>query len=404
MEFVKPGTYIDFMRHRRSIVGASLALVALSVASMVVPGPNWGIDFAGGTELQLQFQGDVGPDELRSALEELGFAGAQVVTVQGSANEYMIRVRQVSTVGQETLASIEEALRQGLSASVIPCGANSETDVSDGCTVALQCRDQGCLQVSPGGDKLSMQLTAPMDPSELERLLRASGAKVRPQGVSAFGRAEDVRYEAQLLGIADEMVGDLREQLGERGPKTPRRVEWVGPRAGQQLRDAAIKAMLYAIAFIMVYIAFRFDLRFAPGGVLAMAHDVVITFGIYVLVQKEVNLTTVAALLTILGYSINDTIVVYDRIRENMGRIRDASLSELINVSTSQMLSRTIVTSGTTLLSMIAFFIWGTAVIRDIAFALFIGILVGTYSSVYVAAPVTEWMDRRFFKSAVARV
>ena len=174
-------------------------------------------------------------------------------------------------------------------------------------------------------------------------------------------------------------------------------MEWVGPKAGEQLRDAAIKAMLYAIAFIMVYVAFRFDLRFAPGGVLAMMHDALITVGIYVLVQKEVNLTTVAALLTIIGYSINDTIVVFDRIRENMGRLRDRSLSELINISTSQMLSRTIVTSGTTLMSVSAFFIWGTAVIQDIAFALFIGILIGTYSSIYIAAPATEWMDRRFF-------
>jgi len=132
----------------------------------------------------------------------------------------------------------------------------------------------------------------------------------------------------------------------------------------------------------------------------ALLHDVLITLGIYVLVQKEVNLTTVAALLTILGYSINDTIVVYDRIRENMGRLRDKSLSELINISTSQMLSRTIVTSGTTLLSVMAFFIWGTPVIQDISFALFCGILLGTFSSIFIAAPITEWMDTRFFNKA----
>ena len=121
------------------------------------------------------------------------------------------------------------------------------------------------------------------------------------------------------------------------------------------------------------------------------------------LLQKEFNLTIIAALLTIVGYSINDTIVVYDRIRENLGRYRDKSLYDVINISTSQMLSRTIMTSGTTLLSVSAFFIWGTSVIRDISFALFIGILIGTYSSIYVAAPLTEWMDRRFFSKAKAR-
>ena len=155
--------------------------------------------------------------------------------------------------------------------------------------------------------------------------------------------------------------------------------------------------------FIMVYVAFRFDLRYAPGAVLALIHDAVITVGVFILLQKDFNLTIIAALLTIVGYSINDTIVVYDRIRENLGRYRDKSLYEVINISTSQMLSRTVITSGTTLLSVSAFFIWGTSVIKDISFALFIGILVGTYSSIYIAAPVTEWMDRRFFSRVKAR-
>ncbi|MBK6581150.1 MAG: protein translocase subunit SecF [Sandaracinaceae bacterium] len=174
----------------------------------------------------------------------------------------------------------------------------------------------------------------------------------------------------------------------------------MGPKAGEQLRDAAIQSLLYAVAFIMVYVAFRFDLRFAPGAVLALFHDVVITVGIYVLVQKEMNLTTIAALLTILGYSINDTIVIFDRIRENMGRYKDKSLSELINISSSQVLSRTLMTSATTLVSVSAFFVFGTSVIQDLSFALFIGISVGTYSSIYVAAPMTEWIDRRFFAKA----
>jgi preprotein translocase subunit SecF len=150
----------------------------------------------------------------------------------------------------------------------------------------------------------------------------------------------------------------------------------------------------------MVYIAFRFDLRFAPGGVIALAHDALITLGIYVVLRKEVTLGTIAAVLTVIGYSINDTIVVYDRIRENMHRMRDASLAQLINVSTSQTLGRTVITSAMGLISILGFFIWGTPLIRDIVFALSVGFLVGTYSSIYVAAPLTEWMDRRFFRKA----
>ena len=372
MEFIRPGTYIDFMRHRRPVIAVSLLLVAASIASVVWPGPNYGIDFRGGTELQLKFQGDVDSGEIRQTLESLGYERPDVVAVEESPNEFMIRVQEVSSLPEEQVSAIESAIASTL--------ADVETNE---------------MKVSPGGDKITFRFSGPVEPETIRGTLEAQGVGVR--AVNQFGQTDDNRYEAHLTGVADEIVDQLGEELGARGPEAPRRVEWVGPKAGAQLRDAAIKAMLYAIAFIMVYVAFRFDLRFAPGGVLAMMHDAIITVGIYVLVQKEVNLTTVAALLTIIGYSINDTIVVFDRIRENMGRLRDRSLSELINISTSQMLSRTIVTSGTTLMSVSAFFIWGTAVIQDIAFALFIGILIGTYSSIYIAAPATEWMDRRFF-------
>ena len=140
------------------------------------------------------------------------------------------------------------------------------------------------------------------------------------RSINSLSGARDPRYEVHLVGVADELIEVLQTGFGERAPAEALRVEWVGPKAGQQLRDAAIQSLLYAIAFIMLYVAFRFDLRFAPGGVIAMLHDALITLGIYVLLQKEVNLTTVAALLTIMGYSINDTIVVFDRIRENRQR------------------------------------------------------------------------------------
>ncbi len=375
MEFVKPGTYIDFMRHRGPVVGASLFLVVASLVSLVFPGPNYGIDFAGGTEIQLEFQGDVSSNEIRELLGELGYRSADVVSVEGKPREFILRVGEVTALPEEQQNRLEEAIVELV----------GEDNLRE-------------FRVSPGGDKITLRLNHDVDHHALKEVITAQGIRVREDPVLLTG-SEDVRIEVFLEGVADELVDKLQERLGERGPTEPERIEWVGPKAGAQLRDAAIKSLLYAIAFIMVYVAFRFDLRFAPGGVLAMFHDAVITLGIYVLVQKEVNLTTVAALLTILGYSINDTIVVYDRIRENMGRYRDKPLRELINLSTSQMLSRTIVTSGTTLLSVLAFFIWGTPVIKDISFALFCGILIGTYSSIYIAAPVTEYMDRRFFAS-----
>jgi preprotein translocase subunit SecF len=375
MELIKPGTYIDFMKYRGPVITVLGLMATLSLVSLFYPGPNYGIDFAGGTEVQLAFDGDTTSAEVRSALVDAGYSRPDVISVEGKPNEYIIRVREVSSLPEsqvdEIRASVEAALGED----------------------ALQ-----EMKVSPGGDKITLRVSGDVHEQQLQEALTDGGAHVR--SINSLAGSRDPRYEAHLVGVADELTDQLQAHFGERAPARALRVEWVGPKAGEQLRDAAIQSLLYAIAFIMLYVAFRFDLRFAPGGVIAMLHDALITLGIYVLVQKEVNLTTVAALLTIMGYSINDTIVVFDRIRENMVRVRDKSLRELINVSTSQMLSRTIVTSLTTLLSVSAFFFLGTGVIRDIAFALGVGILVGTLSSIFIAAPITELMDRRLFNRA----
>lgn len=380
MEFFKPGLVIDFMRHRRIYMLISGLLVLASLIGVFYPGPNFGTDFVGGTEVQVRFSGDVGSSELRSALGELGYQGAEVVAVVDSPNEYIIRVRDFSAIDEQQRQRLEEIVTGAL-----PEGIELER-----------------LRIPEGGDSARIDLSGEVEPATIAGALEHAGVSVLR--VVRVGQAQDHVYEAQLAGVAEEMMTGLTGKLGEaRAPQEPERVERVGPRAGAQLRDAALKSMLYAIAFIMVYVAFRFDLRFAPGGVLALAHDAIITVGAFVLLQKEFNLTIIAALLTIIGYSINDTIVIYDRIRENLGRYRDKTLYDVINISTSQTLSRTIVTSGTTLLSVSAFFVWGTDIIRDLSFALFIGILIGTYSSIYIAAPVTEWMDRTFFRKSKAR-
>ncbi|MFO0762982.1 MAG: protein translocase subunit SecF [Byssovorax sp.] len=212
----------------------------------------------------------------------------------------------------------------------------------------------------------------------------------------------DHKVEIELKSRGDQILDGLRQQLGaDKVPDAALRVEWIGPKAGAQLRDAAIRSIGIAMFFIMAYIALRFDLRFAPGGIIALAHDVGIALGAMVIANKEITLSTVAAMLTIVGYSMTDTVVVYDRIRENLTKHRGMSFYAVINLSVSEMLGRTLITSGVTALSMVAFLVWGTGVLKDFAFALLIGILVGTYSSIYVAAPLTEWIDRRFFGSAV---
>lgn len=374
MELIKPGILIDFMRYRRTAVIGSLIAVAVSFfAILVYPGPKLGIDFAGGTEVQLAFKGDVDAAELRETLLELGYDQPSVINVEGSPNEYMIRLSEVSPLSEEQQAAIRERL-----------------------TAEVTAEQLTHFKFSPGGDKITFALVDERDIDELSRILAEAGANVRT--LDHFSGFDDHRYEAHLVGIGDELITRLRDSFGERGPDAPLRVEWVGPRAGEQLRDSAIMSLLYSIAFIMVYVAFRFDLRYAPGAIVGFFHDVFITFGIYVIFQREVSLTTVAALLTVLAYSINDTIVIYDRIRENASKFRDKSMSELINLSTSQVLSRTIITSSTTIFAVIPFFYWGTTTIQDIAFTLAFGIVIGTYSSIFISAPVTELIDRRFFQ------
>jgi preprotein translocase subunit SecF len=306
----------------------------------------------------------------------LGFGHPDVIAVQDVKNRYILRLEQISSLPPAQVVKAKNALAAAV---------GGEANLLD-------------FSASPGGDKLSIHLAVPSTAEQIQQTLVSVGLKVRD--VSGFGNSQDFRFEAHLIGIGDKLIQGLHDKLGDRAPDKPLRVEWVGPKAGKQLRDAAINAVLYTVAFIMVYVAFRFDLRFAPGGVIALAHDALITLGVYVVLRKEVTLGTIAAILTVIGYSISDTIVVYDRIRENMSRMRDTSLAQLINISTSQTLGRTIITSGMALISILGFFIWGTTLIRDIVFALSIGFLVGTYSSIYVAAPLTEWMDRRFFRKA----
>ena len=362
------------MKYRGPIIAGSLFLALLGFLSVFWPGPNYGIDFKGGTEVQLRFKKAIDSGVVRQTLSEIGY-DAEVVNVEGRADEYLVRVGRVSSVSPSKMEGIKKAINWRI--------ASVKVDE---------------LKFSPGGDKITLRMRDTVDPKTIGEALKAAGANVRQ--VNGFGSSEQHRYEAQLVGVADEMINGLKKRFVGVAPDEPLRVEWVGPKAGRQLRDAAIKSLLWSILFIMAYVAMRFDLRFAPGGIIALLHDTLITVLVFVVMRREINLSTIAALLTILGYSINDTIVIFDRIRENMTRMREASLYHLINVSTTQTLSRSILTSFVTLLSILPFLIWGTPVIRDFAFALVIGMVVGSYSTIYIAAPFTEWMDRKLFAKA----
>ncbi len=394
MEFIKPGRQFDFMGKRWYFIGFSLLLLVLSAFSLIKPGPKLGTDFKGGTEIEVDFLKPVDGGAIRAAAVKAGFESPDVVQVNetGAQNRFMIRVQEVSAMSEPRKAAVREHLCLAPEGQVAP---------EDKCPANVRASE---VKFSPGGDRISARYEAAPDLAGIRKQLAGiEGVEVRPGDKSIFVANErDHKVEIYLKSKGDQLMDGLRANLGaEVVPARALRVEWVGPKAGAQLRDAAIKSVVIAIFFIMAYIAIRFDVRFAPGGIIALIHDVGIALGAMIITQREITLSTVAAMLTIVGYSITDTVVVYDRIRENLSKHRDMSFSHIINLSISEMLGRTIITSGVTSLSMVMFLIWGTGVLKDFAFTLLVGFIVGTYSTIYIAAPFTEWVDRRFFGAKV---
>jgi preprotein translocase subunit SecF len=391
MEFIKPGRQFDFMGKRWYFIGVSVVLLILSAILFIVPpGPKLGTDFKGGTEIEIAFTQTVSAGEVRESLHKVGFADPDVVSVKDdqNPNRFLIRVQDVTVLSEADKDLIRSKM------CLVP---EDGTVPADRCPETLRASE---IKFSPGGDKITARYENAPDLAGIRaQLVGVEGIQLRAgQNNPAVVSERDHKVEIQLKSKGDQLLDGLRQQLGaEKVPEQALRVEWIGPKAGAQLRDAAIKSIAIAIFFIMAYIAFRFDLRFAPGGIVALVHDVGIAMGAMVLAQKEITISTVAAMLTIVGYSITDTVVVYDRVRENLGKHRGMSFGAVINLSISEMLGRTIITSGVTSLSLVMFLVWGTGVLKDFAFAMLVGFLVGTYSSIYVAAPLTEWIDRRFF-------
>ncbi len=279
----------DFMGNRKIAYAFSAVLLAVAIFAIVTRGLNFGIDFTGGTLVEVGYQDPVELSIVRDTLREAGFEDAVVLSF-GTPRDVLIRL----------------APREGV----------SDVDLSNNVF--------DTLKSGPMGDAVDL-----------------------------------------------------------------RRVEFVGPQVGKDLAEDGGLAVLYALIGILIYVAVRFEKRFSVGAVLALVHDVTITVGIFALFQLDFDLTVLAALLAVIGYSLNDTIVIFDRIRENFRKMRKGGTEHIINVSINSTLSRTIVTSLTTLLVLIALFLVGGEIIRNFALALIIGIVVGTYSSIFVASAVT---------------
>jgi len=397
MEFFKPGRQFDFMGQRKFWITLSFTLVAISTFLCFIPGPNYGTYFRGGTEVEVAFKQHVDTATLRDVVTSSGFSAPDVVKVvdANNADHYLIRVPDVSVLDEHS----KDLVKRALCLTEDPKAPVADEKMCPANARATE------VKFSLGGDKIATRYETDPDLNKVkEQIASVPGIRMRaadnnPQVVNP----RDHRVEIQLESKGDQLMNALHQRLPEATPDRALRVEWVGPKAGKQLRDSARNSVAIAIVFIMLYLAFRFDLRFAPGVVIACIHDAMVVIGVFIALRREITLSTIAAVLTIVGYSMNDTVVVYDRIRENLSKHRGSSFWDVINLSVPETLSRTILTSGATMLSILAFFVWGTGPIKDFALAMVVGIVAGTYSSIYVAAPLTEWIDERMMKNTKKR-
>jgi len=293
MQIIKHDINIDFIGKRKLALIVSAAMILAGLASLLIhKGPNYGIDFVGGTLVQVKFSQSTDAAKIKDGLGSVELGSVVVQRFGDDPNEFLIRVQE-------------------------------------------------------------------------------------------SGDGKD------LSGL---ISGSLETVYGQ-GNVDIRRVEMVGPQVGKDLRQKGILSISYAMVGILVYIAWRFELRYAVGAIIALLHDVLITLGAFSITGREIDLPIIAAFLAIIGYSLNDTIIVYDRIRENYGKYQKLGFNMVVNRSINETLSRTILTSGTTLLVVLALFIFGGGVIHNFAFAMLVGILVGTYSSIFVASPLLIFWD-----------
>ncbi|HEX3774240.1 MAG TPA: protein translocase subunit SecF, partial [Polyangiaceae bacterium] len=303
MHLFKSGKVYDFMAVRWYFIGLSLFLTIGAALLLSAGKARLGTDFTGGTEVEIAFKKALTPGDLRAAITRAGFSDPGVVKVDdpNNPNRYLIRLEEVSTISATQQAEVENAL------------CVTATEGSPTCPPERQATE---AKFSPGGDKISVRFRNTPDLAWVKSAIsKVKGIVLRPgEHNPTVQNARDNKVEIQLMSKGDQLMAGLKKGLGPGVvPDAALRTEWIGPRAGAQLRDSAIKSIAVSIVFIMVYIAFRFDLRFAPGGIVALTHDALGTIGILILLGKEINLTTVAAALTVVGYSVNDTVIVYDR-------------------------------------------------------------------------------------------
>ncbi|HBL25961.1 MAG TPA: protein translocase subunit SecF [Acidobacteria bacterium] len=366
-------TNFDFMKYRKFWVVVSLLLVGVGIFMIFFHGKlNIGVDFAGGTRITMQFRDKPDLDRLRSVLSSVGLGDSEIQRYgKEDENEVMIRTRLVEGQTEGSRSDVVAALDKEL-------GAGQAAGKPDLNRIGADSVASLLFNADPDLRKVQGEEAARAHYAEVARSILA-----KRREVGLFASWSDL---SGIGGGSQPAVAAL-EKDAALGSYTVTGVENVGPQIGKELRSKGLWAVVMSLFGMLLYIWVRFELRFGIGAIMACVHDVLVTLGLFALFGYEFNLTTVAAFLTLIGYSVNDTVVIFDRIRENMRKNRRKPLIDTMNESINQTLSRTILTGGSTLLALACLFYFGSDVIRGFSFVMLVGILVGTYSSIYVASP-----------------
>ena len=382
IEFFKAPN-IDWMGKAKYFYALSAILLLAGWVSIFAKGGlYYGIDFKGGTNVDVRFAQPPNIEHLRSALTARGLGNSEIQSIgnvgAGNSNEVLIFVGQNGTSDEARDSSKAQVL------AALNAAYNSENAGKPDLNAATPSSLAAYLNQK---DPLNLSAAAGERYPQLARQILDYRDRTLNGLVTNF---DDL---GKVAGVTPAVLSSLKDGYAL-GPFAIRNAEIVGAKVGAELRRQAVFVTLYALAGMLVYIAFRFEWVFGAAAVLAVFHDVLITLGFFSLLHYEISLTVIAALLTLVGYSMNDTIVIFDRIRENNRLLRKEDFAAVVNKSINQTLSRTILTSGLTFLTVLVLFLMGGQVLRAFSFALVVGIVVGTYSSFGIAAPLVVWWHR----------
>ena len=376
-------TKIDFLKYKTPALLVSLAIILAGMVLIWKNGIKYGVDFSGGTAIHLKFRSAVPLDNIRSTLKQNGFPDSGV---QGfnDPTQVLVRLPQARVTEEET-EELAERVAAILSANVM------KTSIPQG--------KKDLNSATPNDISGYLQLKDPWkvsDPAKYQGEVK----KIKQVRDSNGGLLPPLE---QMKGIDSKILASLKEGFYVSNIAILSN-EYVGPQVGSELREQAKLAIAWSLAGLLIYVWFRFEFLWGLSAVVCLAHDVLVTLALFAFTGREISLTVVAAFLTIVGFSLNDTIVIYDRVRDNLKTMRTQPLENVINLTLNQMLNRTILTNGTVTIVTIVLFLFGGEVINDFAFAMLIGCVSGTYSTIYIASALIVWYNKYFGKKRTATV